>query len=572
VGVALACAGVAQANVPGTSETHLASQTPDGLIPNGPSTNPAISQDRKANSLLAYDSFATNILPGDVNGFRDVFVLHRAQPFDPAVQRATPWRAGNTELVSTGMGEPANGDSYLPDLDGDQFHNAHCVAFVSNASNLVPGDTNGKADGFVKDLTTGQITRVTVNSQGQQANGDTFNIQVDGACDRVAFTSDASNVAYTATPKKITVKQQLTSKQRRACRKRYKSKKVQRKRCLFRKKKVKAPGGAARTTAPPAGTKQVYVRILDASQPDNKYLAGLTFLASASSTGVAGNGNSYDVAFGDLGDGCPAHCGTTSGDAVAFTSEATNLAAGDGNGPTPDVYERTFAIPTQKAAQRRLGTPAYMQMKTRLVSVGGNGASDQPTMNDSGLYVGFRTAATNLVPGDTNGVTDVIRADMRKDPPELQRMSQTRAGVIADGASSEPSMARPGSPVHFVSEADNLSGIPATDKNCVADVFFWNIVSRNLAIESTDSDDAVSGNTRGNANTDPCPSIHTAPAQNPASSYYANYVTFEDSNPLLDLAVADRQFPGLRNDPDAAARRANSDPTLHQVYIHFSGP
>src|SRR2546421_561505 len=69
----------------------------------------------------------------------------------------------------------------------------NCVAFVSRASNLVPGDTNGKADAFVYWIATGKVQRVSVSSTGRQSNGDTYDVAVDGTCERIAFTSDATN-------------------------------------------------------------------------------------------------------------------------------------------------------------------------------------------------------------------------------------------------------------------------------------------------------------------------------------------------------------------------------------------
>jgi hypothetical protein len=49
-------------------------------------------------------------------------------------------------------------------------------------------------------------------------------------------------------------------------------------------------------------------------------------------------------------------------------------------------------------------------------------------------------------------------------------------------------------------------------------------------------------------------------------------VAFEHSSPLIDLAVADATYAGLRRDPVRAAAMATSDPTLHQVYMHLVGP
>jgi hypothetical protein len=160
---------------------------------------------------------------------------------------------------------------------------------------------------------------------------------------------------------------------------------------------------------------------------------------------------------------------------------------------------------------------------------------------------------------------------MAKTPPKLLSVSFTADGRRqGNHASSSPSVSQAGSPVLFQSDADNLTALPAPDRNCVGDVLFWNISNRRLAIESAASDGRVSGNPN-NPNADPCPAQVTSPATAPASSYSANYVAFEDANPLLDLAVADRSFPGLRGHPDTAAAMATGDPKLHQVYVHFVG-
>jgi TolB protein len=543
-GALVLCA--AAAATPAQAGTQLGSRTAAGGLPNAPSLHPAFAQDRKAASLLAFDSAATDIAAGDAPGASDVFVVHRAKPFKPGAKRAKEWLPGATDLVSTGMGgAAADGASYAPDLDGDQLHRAHCVAFLSDATNLVPGDTNGKTDAFVKDLDSGQVTRVSVGSAGEQADGASYDVQVDGACDRVAFTSDASNLAFTLAqlPPPRTVSSPLTGPQRRRCRKRFKGhRQAQRKRCKTRPVKVASERTPAVTTAPPPGTRQVYVRVLG-GQPDDSGLVGLTFLASASATGEAGNGNSSQAAFGDLGTGCPKACGTTSGDAVAFTSEATNLTPGDGNGAS-DVYERTFRIPTQHFRERRAKLPAYMKPATRLVSAtagggAGNGASDQPAVNSGGDVIGFRTAAADLVAGDSNGVTDVVYADLSRARPKLKPVS---AG--GNGASSSPALSRNGSPLLFATDADNLASTPAPDRDCVSDALLWAVSNGRRAIESVDAGGSVAG-------TCPAPA-GAAGAANPAISLLGNYAAFDDSRALTSPAAG------------------GGDP--RQVYVHFVGP
>src|SRR5439155_24236864 len=139
--------------------------------------NPAISQDQRHAKVVAFESDANDIVAGDLNGAADVFFMRRVGPYG---NDGTPWHGGETELASTGLGgQPANGRSYLPALDGDSKNlNPRCLAFVSDASNLVAGDTNGVADVFIRDLNSGRITRVSVNSAGQQANGPSSDVAI----------------------------------------------------------------------------------------------------------------------------------------------------------------------------------------------------------------------------------------------------------------------------------------------------------------------------------------------------------------------------------------------------------
>jgi hypothetical protein len=536
VGLALLALPGAAAAYTDVSETNLLSATPDGGFPNGPSRNGVFSQDAKSTRYAAYESDASNLVPGDLNGTTDVFVVSRAQPYDESGKDAPAWKAGGTQLISVGMGgQPADGPSGSPDLDGDQLHKPHCVAFISSADNLVPGDTNGVADAFVTNLDTAVTTRVSVNSLGGESNGPTTEVQVDGACDRVAFVSEGTNLALTGTG--------------RAAFKPYV------------------------TSAPPPGTRQVYVRIIG-KEFDDKGLTGLTFLASASNKGKAANGDSYQVTLGKLGDSCPIHCGTTSGDTLAFTTAADNLSPQDGNNAL-DVYERLFVL--SKVTFRNRDLPRKLNLRTRLVSAGpdgnaGNGASDEPSVNDSGKFVGFRTLASDLLPGDNNGTADVAVADMSGAQPALTQVSDSAATGHGNGPSGNPSVSRPGSPIYFESDATNLqpAGGRLEDRNDARDVFFWNIKSRNASIESRDSDNNISGLPAEFG--DEHPHVVNSDATDPATSAYANYFLFESSNPVLDKSLAERAFPGLRGDPDRAATLARTDPTLHQVYERYFGP
>ena len=68
------------------------------------------------------------------------------------------------------------------------------IAFESSATNLVAGDTNGRDDIFVHDTATGTTTRVSVASDGTQANNHSRLAAISGDGTRVAFISWASNL------------------------------------------------------------------------------------------------------------------------------------------------------------------------------------------------------------------------------------------------------------------------------------------------------------------------------------------------------------------------------------------
>jgi Tol biopolymer transport system component len=101
--------------------------------------------------------------------------------------------AGNTPLlisVAKG-GAPANGISYSPTISSDGRY----TAFVSQASNLVDGDTNNSADVFLYDRTSGDTRRVSVSSSGEQAAGWSYQPAISGDGRYIAFTSRSANLA-----------------------------------------------------------------------------------------------------------------------------------------------------------------------------------------------------------------------------------------------------------------------------------------------------------------------------------------------------------------------------------------
>ena len=135
---------------------------------------PSISFDGRC---VAFRSPANDLVPGDTNGLDDIFVRDR--------------QLGVTERVSVdSSGGESNGPSFASAISADGRY----VAFSSNGSNLVPGDTNGFMDVFVHDRQTGTTERMSVASNGAQGTGESFELSISGDGNIVAFESLASDL------------------------------------------------------------------------------------------------------------------------------------------------------------------------------------------------------------------------------------------------------------------------------------------------------------------------------------------------------------------------------------------
>ncbi len=215
-----------------TGAVMIASTDSAGVASNGFSDFPSISGDGR---YVAFDSTADNLVSGDTNVQVDVFVKDLATGIITRVSTDSAGREGNyasnrasisadgrhvafgsgadnlvsgdtnatwdvfvkdlptgltTLASSNGVGDEGNGGSSTPSVSTDGRY----VAFWSVASNLVSRDTNGQADVFVKDLSTGIITRASADDAGNEANGPSYfpSISADGRY--VAFESHASNL------------------------------------------------------------------------------------------------------------------------------------------------------------------------------------------------------------------------------------------------------------------------------------------------------------------------------------------------------------------------------------------
>lgn len=154
---------------------------------------------------------------------------------------------------------------------------------------------------------------------------------------------------------------------------------------------------------------------------------------------------------------------------VTFTSHAPNLVLNDTNG-VADVFLRDTCVGASGC------TPLTIRVSVDSNGIEGNAESDLSSVSADGRYVVFRSVATNLVAGDTNGYQDVfVRDTCRGAPmvcaPTTVRVSVSTAGVQGNQASGveRPVISADGRYVAFSSMASNLSATP--DMNARSDVF-----------------------------------------------------------------------------------------------------
>jgi Tol biopolymer transport system component len=148
---------------------------------------------------------------------------------------------------------------------------------------------------------------------------------------------------------------------------------------------------------------------------------------------------------------------------VAFESSADDLVTNDTNNHADVfVYDRVS------------GTTERVSVNTD--GVAGNGASDDPDISGDGRYVVFVSSASNLVDNDTNGVADVFVHD--RETRATTRVSVDSAGLQGNAESRRPSISADGRVVALSSSASNL--VPA-DTNAVTDVFVHELAAGTTA-------------------------------------------------------------------------------------------
>jgi len=322
----------------------------------------AISADGR---YVVFESFASNLVGGDTNGARDIFLRDR--------------QTGTTERISVDSnGAQANANSLHPSITPD----GRFISFCSNATNMVPSDNNGQMDVFIRDRLNGTTELVSVSTAGVLGNGlsELPSMSADGRY--VAFGSAATNLGPLDTN----------------------------------------------------GYVDVFVR-------DRQI--GLTTRVSRNSLGIQGNGHSDFP------------CISTDGRYVAFMSQATNLVPGDTN-----AFEDIFINDRMTAMTVRVS-----------VGTGGveaNGDCSEPSFSADARYLAFQSSATNLVPNIPPSVIGRIYVrDLPNGTNELESLA-TNGAAPSNGGCAEGWISADG---RYVSFRSNATDLVAGDTNGSMDVF-----------------------------------------------------------------------------------------------------
>lgn len=382
------------------------------------SFSPSISSDGR---MVAFASRATDLVPRDRNNSEDVFVHDR--------------QTGETVLVSVSSGGvQGDDDSYRPAISG----NGRYVVFQSDAANLVSGDDNGVTDIFLHDLLSGRTTRISVDSQGAQADGASLNPSISDDGRVIAFHSYAGNLdaGDTNRDRDVFVHDRGIGQTSR-----------------IRGRAAAARGGVATGW--------------DASiSGDGRYVA-----FSGAEVGTVGELNATDGIFVfDLGSGQVSRVSISSAGAagdrdsfaasisahgrfVVFASDASNLVEDDTN-------ERTDVFMHDRQSGRTLRVSVDSERGQTV------GDSHAPAISADARHVAYWSRARNLVDDDRNERHDVFVHDLQTG--QTRRLSVSSSGRQSNGHSASPAISADGRFLAFESSASNLV---LCDRNKRDDVF-----------------------------------------------------------------------------------------------------
>ncbi len=394
----------------------------EGVQSNGESYFPSVSND---GSRLVFISWADNLVPNDVNSNPDIFILNKStntlspaifaesngQPNDLVLETKISGNGqfvvftsiatnlsgictdsvadiyiyeilegahGTFTCISVGSGGEGNAASEHPSISYDGRY----VVFASNASNLVPGITDGRKHIYLYDRTTMTMTVESVDKDGVPGDGDSDNPSISADGRYIAFESDATNLlgagADTNNSSDIFLRDRQTGTTSRI------------------------------STTYASGDQPNGASILPSISNDGKRVAFLS-IAGNLIPGVSGVWNVFlrDIpsnttslaSVSTSGGGANGHASyariSADGNHVVFTSAATNLVFGVNSG-----VEQTYLRDFEDSETLKISVSAAGEE--------GNATSTAAGISSDGTTIAFLSSANNLVAGDTNAVPDVF--------------------------------------------------------------------------------------------------------------------------------------------------------------------
>ncbi|HTQ51177.1 MAG TPA: hypothetical protein VMJ12_10730 [Candidatus Acidoferrales bacterium] len=416
--------------------------------PDGPSVLLSGSFSTEA-SYVAFASDADNLAPNATNGYRNVFV--------------SDLLAGDNILVSVNTNSvAAAGNSSQPSISGD----GRFVVFTSWAGDLVPGDANHASDVFVRDLEWDTATLVSVSTNGTSAgNSNSFSPVISSDGQFVLFQSQAQNLAAGNFGSGVTnlFLRDLQSN-------------------LTYALTAANSGGVASAAMTPDGHYIAFIGKLTGASSTylyvwDSYQALLIYTNTAISQGLVSiSPNGQRLAY--------INSGTLSvADLVAPTNNTVVASGSFPNQPELSFSgNEQFLVYSVAVSGSLTNAQVYLYdvlAKTNfLVSANavGNGMSDSPVISPDGRFVAYRSFAGNLVPGDSNGVPDILLYDRNNGATTL--LSANWSGS-ASGAnrSSNPFFSADGRTLVFQSAAYDLV---TNDFNRNGDVFAVNLFAAGM--------------------------------------------------------------------------------------------
>lgn len=379
-----------------------------------PRMRPAISLDGR---FVSFQSVNAQLVVPDLNAAADVFVRDR------------------TTQVTRRASAAWSGVRHTGDSGGSAIsRDGQTVVFASNSSVLMAGDTNGRTDVFLRTHTDGALQRVSVTTDGTQGNGDSYAPAHAEGSGEVLFLSSATNLIAGDTNGKVD---------------------------LFAKRL--SDGAIERVNTVFGQQSPVDALGPIAVSPDGRYVA-FTSADGSQYLGSSGDRNGFvDIIWRDretygahrivsmgalgLGNGDSMQASISDdGQRVAFASDATNFQL-DGGSAVRDVFVFAFRPSFQSSLQFLASAAAD--------GTPGNGHSEQPALSPDGRYVAFVSDASNLVPGDTNGVRDVFLKDLQTGAIERVNTSSSGAEGTGGGCNS-PSIGAGARYIGFVCQQNGL--------------------------------------------------------------------------------------------------------------------